>query len=551
MVQARLQEALFWFPAGESLKERDVAEQENAMRIPTDEAECERLKKQAEESVSVPVDTPGVAMQSGSELCIAGELYQMCLDLGVSTFRASNIDGAFALYPSNGRFIVGDLRGEGFGDWLINKYFAQTRRVAGVQSISGALSLLRSGASRERKKLFIRWGHDKDAVYLDLGREDYRVARITEKGWNIADESPVLFYRPRAALEMPLPEHGGSLDSLRKYFSASEGDFVLIVGWLLASCNPRGPFPILVLNAEQGCGKSTATSILGRLLDPSIGDRLSIFKSDDDLIAAAASRWMLAYDNLRGISHAQSDSLCRLATGGGLSKRALYTNNDSFSAEVTRPCLCNGIAFEPSQLDLLDRIYPVRLSQISKKKTEASLYADFERERPKLLGALLTAVAGAMREQDDEPEIKSRMIDAALWVWRAEESGCLPWARGTWRDTLERSERSKHRELLEYDTLAMDIIDLAKIGWRGTIKELQRELLSRKPMDERQYLPQTPHSMGRKLTELMPLLRGQGVELLREKKGELGYIVRLAMSGAHKESSESAGVLEINDCNAL
>jgi hypothetical protein len=527
-------------------------ERENITMIPTDEAEREQLKRQAEESATVPIDSqPGAAAPASPDPCVAGELFQMCADLGVTAFRASNMDGAFARYPHGGRLIVDDLKSEDFSDWMINKYFGQTNKVVGGQSISGALSLLRSNASREKEKLFVRWGNDGKAVYLDLGREDYKAVEITESGWRVVDEAPVLFYRPRSAQELPLPERGGSLGRLREYFSVSPDNFVLLVGWMLASCNPRGPFPILVLSAEQGCGKSTATSMLGKLIDPSIGDRLSIFKSDDDLIAAASSRWMLPYDNLRGISHAQSDSLCRLATGGGLSKRALYTNNDSFSAETMRPCLCNGIGLEPSQLDLIDRIYPVRLSRIPRRKTEAALYAAFERERPKMLGALLTAVAGALRERPEEPEIKSRMLDAALWVWRAEESGCLPWARGAWQDALEQAERLKHSELLEYDTLATDIISLAKAGWRGTIKELQRALLDGKMPDERQYLPQTPHAMGRKLTELMPLLRDQGVATRREKKGETGYVISLCILGADKGSSGSSEVQECSAGNAL
>ena len=43
---------------------------------------------------------------------------------------------------------------------------------------------------------------------------------------------------------------------------------------------------------------------------------------------AATSSWVLAYDNLSGLAPAMSDALCRMATGGGLSVRELYTNSE-------------------------------------------------------------------------------------------------------------------------------------------------------------------------------------------------------------------------------
>jgi hypothetical protein len=46
----------------------------------------------------------------------------------------------------------------------------------------------------------------------------------------------------------------------------------------------------------------------------------------------AECEWLIAYDNLSSIPHWLSDPLCRLATGGGLSTRELYTDEVIFDA---------------------------------------------------------------------------------------------------------------------------------------------------------------------------------------------------------------------------
>ena len=41
---------------------------------------------------------------------------------------------------------------------------------------------------------------------------------------------------------------------------ADEGDYRLLVTWLLAALRPCGPYPILVLHGEQGAAKSKRPS---------------------------------------------------------------------------------------------------------------------------------------------------------------------------------------------------------------------------------------------------------------------------------------------------
>jgi len=80
---------------------------------------------------------------------------------------------------------------------------------------------------------------------------------ITPCGWQVINESPVRFRRTRAMLPLPMPKKGGSVNQLRSFLNVDDDCWRLIVGWLLATFRPRGPYPILALFAEHGAGKTT------------------------------------------------------------------------------------------------------------------------------------------------------------------------------------------------------------------------------------------------------------------------------------------------------
>lgn len=113
----------------------------------------------------------------------------------------------------------------------------------------------------------------------------------------------------------------------------------------------------------------------------------------------ADNSWILAYDNLSGIPHWLSDSLCRLATGGGFSIRRLYTDSEEQLFEAMRPVILNGIDHLPERADLADRAVVLTLASISEtdRKDEDDLYAEFE-------AALATNSKRAIRRREYRPQ---------------------------------------------------------------------------------------------------------------------------------------------------
>jgi hypothetical protein len=111
-------------------------------------------------------------------------------------------------------------------------------------------------------------------------------------------------------------------------------------------------------------------------------------REDRDLFIAASNGHVLAFDNVLGLPAWISDTLCRLATGGGFAVRQLYTDQDEVLFDATRPVILNGIEDIVARPDLADRAVFLTLEPIPEKRrrAEAELWATFEAERPRILG---------------------------------------------------------------------------------------------------------------------------------------------------------------------
>src|SRR5207248_6796976 len=129
--------------------------------------------------------------------------------------------------------------------------------------------------------------------------------------------------------------------------------------------------------------------------------------------------WTLAFDNISYLPHWLSDAMCRMSTGGGFSVRTLYENDEETVFDAQRPQLINGIEQLADREDLLDRCLLVTLPAITddKRRTEAEYWAEFEKARPRILGALLDAVSVGLRTL---PGLKvgalPRMSDFGEWA---------------------------------------------------------------------------------------------------------------------------------------
>src|SRR5262249_18831070 len=150
---------------------------------------------------------------------------------------------------------------------------------------------------------------------------------------------------------------------------------------------------------EQGSAKSTTTRVAAALIDPCSLLR-SMSRDEHSLAIAANKSWVVTIDNLSGLPPWMSDALCRLATGGGFAQRTKYSDDDETIFRATRPIVLNGIDDIAERPDLLDRAIVLNLPRITtdQRRTEQEFWGLFAAAAPKILGALLDAVSGGLKQ---------------------------------------------------------------------------------------------------------------------------------------------------------
>lgn len=435
-----------------------------------------------------------------------------------------------------------------FKEWLCRRYWQVQKKAPSPDAVQEAVALLTARAKYEgpQQSVGLRVSEHQGNVYLDLGNDQWEAVEITRDGWRVLADPPVRFIRKRGMRPLPHPTPGGSLEALRRTINAGNDDnWHLIVGWLLGSLNPRGPYPPLVVNGEQGSAKSTTCRMLRALIDPNEADLRSVPRDEHDLVIAASNSRVVAFDNISTIPPWLSDALCRIATGSAYSARTLYSDDEETLFVVTRPILINGIEDLASRPDLLERSLLVQLPTISddRRRSEQALWEQCNAAKPAILGALLDAVVAALRHRDSvKLERRPRMADFVEWVAAAEMGGALPWAAGAFmRSYLSNLERG-NAAAVEQSPIGPSLDWLMEIGhgqWSGTVGRLLTCLNDHADQNARHRSdwPSTPKGLSGQLRRLGPSLRSAGIEVEFGEHTRNGTQITIRKAGIGSEAS--------------
>lgn len=340
---------------------------------------------------------------------------------------------------------------------------------------------------------------------------------------------------------MPLP--GGSVETLRSFLNVrTDNDFVLVVAWVLAILRNRGPYPIIVLSGEQGSAKSTFTAILRALIDPNTAPLRALPREDRDLFIAASNGHVLAFDNVSGLPAWISDTLCRLATGGGFAVRQLYTDQDEILFDAMRPVILNGIE------DIVtrpDRAVFLTLQPIPEegRRSEAELWAAFEAERPRILGALLDAVVqGLKRLSETRLEKLPRMADFALWATACETA---LWPPGTFWAAYCGNRDDAVEGVIEADPIAAAVrsVMATRSEWTGTASDLLgalAEVVGERVAKSKTW-PDSPRALAGRLRRAATFLRKIGIEISFGREGRARIRTILIATTSNHAPPETTG----------
>ncbi|MBV9949612.1 MAG: hypothetical protein JOZ69_22415 [Myxococcales bacterium] len=453
---------------------------------------------------------------------------------------------AYVSLCTDGRCRTWKLRSRHARSWMDREFYAVFGRVPGGTAAADALSTLEGIAlhgSAERT-VHVRTGEHEGRVYIDLGDKTRDFVEVDGRGWRIVARAPVHFVRPAGMAALPRPQPGGRVDELRPFVNVKDdAQFRLVVAWILAAQRPRGPYPILCLQGEQGSSKSTTTRLVRALVDPSVSPIRVIPGCVRDLAINACAAHVLAYDNLSGMPLWLSDALCRVATGGGFATRALHTDDEEVIFEFVRPVVVNGIDDVATRPDLADRCLVVTLPAIpkDKRRRDVDIRAAFEAAAPRIYGAILSALAGALlREPHVQLAELPRMADFAVLATAAESS--LGWEDGDFMAAYAANQSDSRAITLDADLVAQTVARFMRDrhAWSGPAKELLealRRLVSEAERASKAW-PSAPNVLSTRLRRAAPILRELGVEVnLDAREGRDGDKRRVVVLRALPPSS--------------
>jgi hypothetical protein len=430
----------------------------------------------------------------------------------------------------NGHRETWPIRAKSFRRWLARRFFEETGGAPSSEALQSALNVIEAKAHFDapERQVHVRVGGLDGRLYLDLGDE----------AWRVIENPPVRFRRasgrwrstsPAGGMKpIPVPLRGGSskypIESLRSFVNVkSDAEFVLVVSWLLACLRNRGPYPVIVLSGEQGSAKSTFSEILRALLDPNTAPLRALPREDRDLFIAANNGYVLAFDNVSGLPTWISDTLCRLAIGGGFAVRQLYSDQDEVLFDATRPMILNGIEDIVTRPDLADRAIFLTLEAISdeRRRPEAELWASFEQERPRILGVLLDAVVEGLKRLPETrlPKLP-RMADFALWATACETA---LWSAGTFWSAYCGNRDEAIEGVIDADPIAAAVRAFmeTRTEWTGTASELLGALgeVASERVAKSKIWPDSPRALAGRLRRAATFLRKIGIEIRFDREG--------------------------------
>lgn len=415
---------------------------------------------------------------------VADRLVKYALDKGIQVFLDQ--EGQPHVIFSEKPTVAFPIKSPALKRWLAGKYWAEFEKGFSGENFLQVVASLEGKAFHENnvRAVFNRVAIYGNVIFYDLG-DGKRAVKVTPDGWQITSDCPILFYRFKHQKPQVEPVSGGDLNNVLKFINIkSENDKLLFLTYLVVALIPDVPRAVLINTGDQGAAKSTALRVARSLIDPSISELLEPARSVEELILNANHHYCLYLDNLSFLPEWLSDTLCRLCTGIGFSKRKLFYDDDDIIFQQKVAIGLTGINLVAEKADLLDRCLILRFEQIQddERVDEKEFWLRFDDEKPKILGALFDTLSDTLKIVSSlSLPHKPRMADyakyaaaAAISLGKTAERFLLAFGENISRQNQAAVESSPTAQVL------LQFME-DKPEWSGRSSELYQEL---KPLAE-------------------------------------------------------------------
>lgn len=447
-----------------------------------------------------------------------------CNQFGEATARIK-VDGHYEIHL---------LRSKTFKLWLTKLFHEENNKPPAQESITQTLSLLDSKVvfGDNEQNVALRVGEGNGAIYYDQCDSMRRAVKITANHYKICKNPKIYFQRTPNMLPQVKPKTGGELELILKHINLVEEEHKLLFLVYLVSCLiPNIPHPLALFVGQQGSAKTTALRVVKKIIDPSRIAQMTMPKKLEDLALSMSKSWMPTFDNLTNITVEQSNLLCQASTGGGISRRTLYQNDDETILEVKRCLVLNGINSVATRSDLLDRtiIFELERIETTARKTEKQFWNEFNNDLPLIVGALFQTLSKAMAIY---PTVKlsthQRMADFTIWGYAIAQA--LGYEGEGFTKAYENNLNRGNQEAIESNPIAQAIIALMneKTVWSGYMSELidlLQTIANYHKIDTfSKGWPKSASILSRRLREVQPNLAEYGIKYLTKHDRKGSYI---------------------------
>ncbi len=469
----------------------------------------------------------------------AGELVTMVTENSILFHDTKN--ECYVTFDHDGHKENWMIGSTGFNDWLGYEAYTKLGFCPGDTAVRQAVTTLTGIAKYdgEEHEIFMRSAPYGDGYIIDLTNDEWQAVQVDYDGYRVISDVPVKFVRSNTVAPLPIPS-SPSIELLWQYVNVKDDERLLTLAFILESWRPELPFPVANIVGEEGSGKSSTHKAIRAVTDPNTVPLRTAPKNTHDIRIAAENNWQLSFENMSTLTMAMQDILCSLATGGGSSERELYKNKSESVFSAMRPTVVNGIENIVTRPDLISRAILLEIPTIDaeNKLSEAKMWADFEKDLPKIFAGLLDLFSKTLIEL---PHIivarPPRMVDFTIL------GEAMLKATGINKSftAIYKVNRGKSlNESISSSPAALAVVTLvySEITWEGSMKQLKDKLETQYKRDGEGW-PRSERGLSGVLKRMKSSLRSKqvGVEFLGHQRD--GSHVRLYTITKEKESQNN------------
>lgn len=391
----------------------------------------------------------------------------------------------------------------------------------GKETINSALSILSADIKKNGRiiDLDMRVAKNNDDILYQLNKKEMVV--INKSGYSVElIDKPIFKVYSNLFREQVKPSTTPSINDYLTLLNVHDDDKKLISIYLISLFVPNISIPIMVFNAERGSGKSTITTLIKEIVDPTVTKGGALDKSIDDIMRKLDHSYLVCFDNIDSITNEQSNMLCRACTGEAIERRALYTDNDVFVFKYKRPIIINGINCPTNREDFLSRSILIDLKSITlgERRTEEDIFALLNKVKPDVLAYVFSTLSKAIsiKENTKLKEI-NRLADWYVWAYciaEAMEKGGGKEFERIYKYTTEKQNKTivintdLAQCLLEY-TKSYKLNDPIEIR----VSDLYNDLMLISSKNGWHNLPKNSSNLTKGLNRLISVLKSEGLEI--------------------------------------